>query len=147
VGEAAEPSKAEVFCGLYTQDSSVFLHVDARHLDVQLPEHLRGQPHVVLQIGRNCVIPISDLVADEAGVSCTLIFNRRPFWCAVPWDAVFGIASADDPVRGALWDPPPEALAPMKSPAALPEIKRRTLPPGWAVIDGGKLQRDLPDAG
>jgi hypothetical protein len=53
-------------------------------------------------------IPIPDLTIDEAGISCTLSFNRSPFWCRIPWHAIYALVGEDG--RGGVWpeDVPPE---------------------------------------
>jgi hypothetical protein len=54
-------------------------------------------------------VPIRDLEIDENGVSCTLSFSRTPFWCSLPWTAIFAIVSEPDR-RGGIWpeDVPPD---------------------------------------
>ena len=59
----------------------MFIHLDPRRPDVLVPKGFMGQPQLVLQVGLNMAIPIPDLKIDEGGISCTLSFNRAPFWC------------------------------------------------------------------
>jgi stringent starvation protein B len=99
--------------------SSVFVQLDGRAEGVELPEWLRGDPQVVLQLGYDLAIPIPDLVVDDDGFSATLSFRRTPHTCKVPWAAVIAIADADG--RGALFPPnapPVEAELPSPAPAA-----------------------------
>lgn len=84
---------------------SVFLHLDPRKNGVVVPEWLRKQPQLVLQIGLDMPIPIPDLRVDDAGVTGSLSFNRAPCLCVVPWDAVFAVVGEDG--RGMVW---PESM-------------------------------------
>jgi hypothetical protein len=86
----------------------MFIHLDPRRPDVLVPKGFMGQPQLVLQVGLNMAIPIPDLQIDETGISCTLSFNRSPFWCRIPWPAVYALVGEDG--RGGVWpdDVPPE---------------------------------------
>jgi hypothetical protein len=86
----------------------MFIHLDPRRADVLVPKGFMGQPQLVLQVGLNMAIPIPDLTIDEAGISCTLSFNRAPFWCRIPWHAIYALVGEDG--RGGVWpeDVPPE---------------------------------------
>jgi hypothetical protein len=101
------PPKKEVALALL-QESSMFVHLDPRRADVLVPKWFMGQPQLVLQVGLNMAIPIPDLAVDEDGISCTLSFNRAPFWCRLPWTAVYALVGEDG--RGGVWpeDVPPE---------------------------------------
>ena len=101
------PPKKEVALALL-EESSMFIHLDPRRADVLVPKGFMGQPQLVLQVGLNMAIPIPDLKVDEAGISCTLSFNRSPFWCRIPWSAVYALI--DENGRGGVWaeDVPPE---------------------------------------
>ncbi|HEV3194374.1 MAG TPA: hypothetical protein VGY54_27940 [Polyangiaceae bacterium] len=46
-------------------------------------------------------VPIPDLRLDDDGMSCTLSFNRAPFFCGVPWSSVFAMVGEDG--RGMVW--------------------------------------------
>jgi hypothetical protein len=70
-------------------------------------------------------IPIPDLVVDEKGISCTLSFNRAPFWCRVPWSAIYALVGEDS--QGMVWpsDVPSEVatqLQPAPREAPLAEV-------------------------
>lgn len=101
------PSKKEVALMLL-ESSDVFIHLDPRKDHVVVPIHLRKQPHLILQVGLNMPVPIPDLEVDDDGISCTLSFNRSPFWCKLPWHSVYALVSKD--ARGMVWpdDVPPE---------------------------------------
>ncbi len=98
------PPKDEVLLELL-RHGSVFVHLDPRLEGVVVPSWLASQPQLVLQLGYDLPIPIDDLEVDERGWHATLSFNRSPFHCTVPWDAVFAVV--DEEGLGMLW---PEAL-------------------------------------
>jgi hypothetical protein len=101
------PPKKEVALALLER-SSVHLHLDPRAAGVVVPGGFKKQPQLVLQIGLNMPVPIPDLRLDEEGMSCTLSFNRAPFFCIVPWGSVYAMVGDDG--RGMVWpdDVPPE---------------------------------------
>jgi stringent starvation protein B len=104
------PSKKEVVLALLER-SSVFIHLDPRRDQVVVPPWFKKQARLVLQVGLNMVIPIRDLNVDDECVSCTLSFNRSPYFCWIPWHAVFALVGEDQ--RGMVWpdDVPPELTA------------------------------------
>jgi stringent starvation protein B len=101
------PPKKEVALALLER-SSVHVHLDPRAPGVVVPAWFKKQPQLVLQIGLNMPVPIPDLRLDEEGMSCTLSFNRTPFYCVVPWSGVYAMVGDDG--RGMVWpdDVPPE---------------------------------------
>lgn len=105
--------------------SGVFIHLDPRREGVSIPPQFRKQPELVLQVGLNMAVPIRDLEVEDDGVSCTLSFNRSPFWCRMPWSSIFAIVSDEDR-RGVVWpeDVPPESKL---SSAPAPAPKRPML--------------------
>jgi stringent starvation protein B len=121
------PPKKEVALALLER-SSVHVHLDPRSSGVVVPAWFKKQPQLVLQVGLNMPVPIPDLRLDEEGMSCTLSFNRTPFFCVVPWPSVYAMVGDDG--RGMVWpdDVPPEvasqargreneAAAPKRAPA------------------------------
>jgi stringent starvation protein B len=94
------PPKKEVALALLER-SSVFVHLDPRQTTVVVPPWFKKQPQLVLQVGLNMSVRIPDLRVDEEGMSCTLSFNRSPFFCVVPWSSVF--AMMDDEGQGMVW--------------------------------------------
>ena len=148
------PPKKEVALALLerSNDRGIFVHLDPRQATVVVPPWFKKQPQLVLQIGLNMPVPIPDLRLDEEGMSCTLSFNRTPFFCVVPWPGVYAMVGDDG--RGMVWpdDVPPEVAsqargreneaagpkgAPAKrseGPATAPEARPRD---GAAVRKGG----------
>ena len=94
------PPKLDVARYLLAQ-GSVFVHLDPRMDTVAVPQWYRSEPQLVLQIGFDMPVPIRDLEVDADGVYGTLSFNRTPFTCEIPWEAVFALAGDDG--RGMVW--------------------------------------------
>ncbi len=109
-GPTRLPPKKDVATALL-ESQGMFIHLDPRREGVSVPKWLAGQPQLVLQVGLNMPVPIPDLVVDETGISCTLSFNRAPFWCSMPWSAVYALIGEDG--RGMVWpeDVPSELSA------------------------------------
>ena len=120
------PPKKEVALALL-EGSSLFVHLDPRRAGVLVPKWFTGQPQLVLQVGLNMAISIPDLKVDDVGVSCTLSFNRAPFWCRLPWSAIYALVGEDG--RGMVWpeDVPQEVAVQMQKQQA------QTPPPGKAT--------------
>jgi stringent starvation protein B len=93
------------------QGPSLFIHLDPRKPEVIVPLHFKKQAQLVLQVGLNMAVPIPDLHVDDEGVSCTLSFNRAPFWCRLPWTAIYALVGDDK--RGMIW--PDEVPAEVES--------------------------------
>jgi stringent starvation protein B len=108
---ADEPLPSKVAVVRYLLDQgSVFVHLDPRLDAVVVPAWYRSEPQLVLQIGFDMPVPIPDLQIDSDGVYGTLSFNRSPFTCCVPWEAVFALAGEDG--RGMVWpDSMPEEIS------------------------------------
>ena len=92
------PPKKEVALALLerSNDRGILVHLDPREATVVVPPWFKKQPQLVLQIGLNMPVPIPDLRLDEDGMSCTLSFNRSPFFCSCrgqpssPWSVRTG---------------------------------------------------------
>lgn len=94
------PPKKEVALALLER-SNVDVHLDPRAKGVVVPPQFRKEPRLILKIGLNMPVPIPDLRLDEESMSCTLSFNRSPFFCVVPWPSVFAMVGEDG--RGMMW--------------------------------------------
>lgn len=101
------PPKPEVALALLQTASSVYVHLDPRKEGVFVPPWFKKQPQLVLQVGLNMAVPIPDLDVGDEALSCTLSFNRRPEFCRIPWDAIYGLVGDDG--RGMIW---PESIPP-----------------------------------
>jgi hypothetical protein len=107
------PPKKEVALTLL-EGPSLFVHLDPRRASVLVPKWFAGQSQLVLQVGLNMAIPIPDLKVDDTGITCTLSFNRAPFWCRLPWSSIYALVGEDG--RGMVWpdDVPPEVAQQMQ---------------------------------
>jgi|GEM_PF-345012 len=106
-GTAQLPPKPDVALALLQSTMSVYVHLDPRGDDVKVPAWFKKQPQLVLQVGLNMAVPIPDLDVGQGALSCTLSFNRRPEFCRIPWDAIYGLVGDDG--RGMIW---PESIPP-----------------------------------
>ncbi|WP_224365129.1 ClpXP protease specificity-enhancing factor SspB [Hyalangium versicolor] len=88
----------------------VMIHLDARRPGVLVPPHLRNEPHLRLNLSYRFDPP--DLSVSDWGVRSTLSFSGTRFTVAVPWSALFAIAS--HVTKELFWmypdDMPPELL-------------------------------------
>ena len=119
------PPKKDVALALLEQ-GSVHVHLDPRTGGVVVPLHFKKQAQLVLQVGLNMAVPIPDLHVEDDGIACTLSFNRSPFYCVIPWSAVFALVGDDG--RGLVWpdDVPKELqrVAPPPASAAVKEVPK-----------------------
>src|SRR5215471_2823729 len=161
------PPKKDVATALL-QGPSLYIHLDPRKPDVIVPQYFKKQPQLVLQVGLNMAIPIPDLKVDDDAITCTLSFSRKPFWCRLPWTAVFALVGED--MKGMVWpdEVPAEVAAqreakppapaetksqrpraqrdtrrPRSAPEAVPPPKKLAVLPG-ATPPPGPLQPTLP---
>ncbi len=104
------PPKKDVAIALL-QKSSVYIHLDPRHEGVRVPPWLKQRVPLVLQVGLNMAVRIPDLDVGDDALSCTLSFQRRPYFCFIPWSAVYALVGEDQ--RGMVWpdDVPREVAA------------------------------------
>lgn len=146
------PPKKEVVLALL-ENATVFIHLDPRKDGVVVPMNFKSQPQLVLQIGLNMAVRIPDLRVEDDGVTCTLSFGGRGFWCSIPWRAVYALAGEDG--RCMLWpdDMPPEVArqlrpAPPPKPAlaAAPEPSKleKAAEPKRATRRGKKSDDEAP---
>jgi stringent starvation protein B len=104
------PPKKDVALALLEQ-ASMYVHLDPRAEAVQVPAWFKKQPQLVLQVGLNMAVPIPDLHVDEQGLSCTLSFNRAPFFCMIPWPAIFALVGENGQAMVWAEDVPAEVAA------------------------------------
>jgi stringent starvation protein B len=137
------PPKKEVALALLerSNDRGIFVHLDPRQSAVVVPPWFKKQPQLVLQIGLNMPVPIPDLRLDDEGMSCTLSFNRSPFFCVVPWASVFAMVGEDG--RGMVWPDDVPAEVPLSRQTqnqdrAGERGPERPAPPSMRALDGAK---------
>lgn len=93
------------------EQASMYIHLDPRVASVQVPPGFKNQPQLVLQVGLNMAVAIPDLHVDDQGLSCTLSFNRTPFFCMIPWPAVFALVGENGQAMVWAEDVPAEVAA------------------------------------
>jgi stringent starvation protein B len=118
------PSKKDVALALLER-STIRVFLDPRKAGVIVPPWFKTQPQLLLDVGLNTAVPIPDLHLDDEAMSCTLSFNRAPFYCVIPWSAVFAVVGDGD--RAVVWpedvpaeiqlEPPPAPKKPAVSAA------------------------------
>ncbi len=130
------PPKKEVALALLerSNERGIFVHLDPRQASVVVPPWFKKQPQLVLQIGLNMAVPIPDLRLDEEGMSCTLSFNRSPFFCVVPWASVFAMVGEDG--RGMVWPDDVPAEVPLSRGGQQPPAPAPPTP--MRAVDGAK---------
>jgi stringent starvation protein B len=84
------PDKKERLLAALEQ-GMVMIHLDARRPGVLVPQHLRNESHLRLNLSYRFDPP--DLSVSDWGVRSTLSFSGTRFTIAVPWSALFAIAS------------------------------------------------------
>jgi hypothetical protein len=90
-------------------------------------------------------VPIPDLRLDDDGMSCTLSFNRSPFFCVVPWASVFAMVGEDG--RGMVWPDDVPAEVPLSRGQERPERSlERPAPPSMRALDGAKKDTGVKPA-
>lgn len=143
------PPKKDVVLALLEQ-SSAFIHLDPRQEGVRVPPWFKKQAQLVLQVGLNMAVSIPDLNVDDEGVTCTLSFSRSPFFCVIPWSAVYALVGEDG--RGMVWpaDVPPEVVFPSQQrppeAAPSPKAKGRARPRLRAVGSQAAEESAAPEA-
>src|SRR5690606_35679283 len=68
--------------------------VNGTHPLIKLPEYLLGNPEVRLDLSYNCGLNLP-MSLDDDGIRAVLSFNKTPFSCFIPWDALWLVASQD----------------------------------------------------
>lgn len=79
----------------------MMITVDARHPDVDVPEHLRV-PSLALLVAYNQHLrkPLLDLEVDASGIRCVMSFSNSPYRIVIPWSRVW---RANSDRRSVLW--------------------------------------------
>lgn len=101
----------------------VMIHLDARRPGVLVPASVKTEAHLRLNLSYRFDPP--DLTVGEWGVRSTLSFSGSRFTIAVPWSALFAIASH---VTKEFWmypeDMPPELLQQTAAPGEVRRVQR-----------------------
>ncbi|MBI5607508.1 MAG: hypothetical protein HY902_01355 [Deltaproteobacteria bacterium] len=148
--------KRKVFDELLQQGITA-LHLDARRPDVMVPPHLADQAWLVLNYSWR--YGVHDFRFDDEAVEASLSFGGRPYFCRVPWSAVFAVTDTSRN-QGYIWNdevpgevapaaaaptaPKPRTARAIKAKAAAPAVPAAEVPaeapparPGLRAIAGG----------
>jgi hypothetical protein len=98
----------------------VLVTFDTRHPAARVPPAFRGQPQLALSFSLR--FGVDDFAYDDDGVRGTLSFQRKPFFCEIPWDSVYMLRSdvADELL---VW---PECLPPEVADQLPPQLQPDT---------------------
>ena len=88
----AEREKRQTLDSLL-ESSLVTIVVDARHEDVDLPEHLLGQPQVALNLSRKFNLDLFQL--SPTTVDASLSFGGVRHNCSIPYNAIYACITPD----------------------------------------------------
>lgn len=81
--------KNRLLCAL--DHGMAMIHLDARRPGVVVPDPLRSESHLRLNLSYRFEPP--DLAIGDWGVRCTLSFSGKRFTVGIPWSALFAITS------------------------------------------------------
>ena len=85
--------KRQVITQLLDEEDFILMLVHPQAPGVKLPDELMEATQPVgINIGWRMAIPAPDLKLDADGISCTLSFNRTPFFCEFPWHAIMQVS-------------------------------------------------------
>lgn len=90
------PQKYGVF-SRFIERGKVMVTLDSRRAGVHVPSKFAGEQQLNLDFSER--FGLADFVYDERGVRASLSFNRQPFFCDVPWAAVYALYSHVDSER------------------------------------------------
>jgi stringent starvation protein B len=128
------PDKKERLLAALEQ-GMVMIHLDARRPGVLVPTHLRNESHLRLNLSYR--FEPSDLSVNDWGVRSTLSFSGTRFTVAVPWSALFAIAS--HVTKELFWmypdDMPPELLQQTMVTSKVPVQELDSAPPPPVVVE------------
>ena len=85
MGISSEEQKREVLEQLL-DEGMVLVTLDARRDDVSVPQHLKCDPQLRLNLSYRFGLPLD---IDDEGVHTTLTFSGQPFECRLPWSSIY----------------------------------------------------------
>ncbi len=122
----------------------VMIHLDARRPGVLVPPHLRNESHLRLNLSYRFDPP--DLSVSDWGVRSTLSFSGTRFTIAVPWSALFAIAS--HVTKELFWmypdDMPPELIQQTMVTSKVPTQEVVATPPAPVEARPRAVLREVP---
>lgn len=81
----------------FAEQGKVMVTLDARRPGVSVPPSLASEPQLNLDFSHR--FGVADFAYDARGVRASLSFNRQPYFCEVPWSAVYSLLSHADNER------------------------------------------------
>jgi hypothetical protein len=97
--------KAKLFVE-WMEGDHVLVHIDASRSDVEVPDHLKGNPSLTLALSYQFQ---GETKSDEHGVESYLRFRGNYHRCVMPWEAIWGMTKPEGENR--LWpEDLPESL-------------------------------------
>ena len=120
----------------FLQRGVAMVHLDARQPGVEVPPQFTSDAHLRLNLSYRYGIP--DFEVRDDRVQATLSFGGQPFFCVLPWEAVFAVTSSGTG-EGQVW---PEDLPTEAARGFTPRQPPRPRPQLMAVDD--ELEEELP---
>lgn len=141
--ETKGPDKKERLLAALEQ-GMVMIHLDARRPGVLVPPHLRNEPHLRLNLSYRFDPP--DLSVNDWGIRSTLSFSGTRFTIAVPWSALFAIASHVTKELGCVFadDMPPDLLPQATMTTKVPTQEVAAPAPAAAEARPRAVLREVP---
>ena len=89
MSDASNQEKREKM-NAFLDEGMVLIQLDSRIDEVEVPDYLRGDAKLRLNISGRFGLPLD---IDDWGVHATLTFRGSPFACKIPWYAIYIIIS------------------------------------------------------
>jgi stringent starvation protein B len=122
---ADRPEKLRMFARLIEQGMTM-VTLDARQPGVRVPSNLSQE--LMLNLNFSLRFGIDDFAYDDDGVRASLTFQKMPFFCEIPWAAVYQMTSTVNADRMVWPDSLPAELADRVPPQVRPSTPRPSSP-------------------
>ena len=122
------------------------MHLDARRDEVDVPEHLRDDPMLILNLSRRFGLEVFEI--GPIAVKASLGFGAERYLCVLPWTAIWAMTSKVDGEQAVF----PEAVPPELMAAAqqtlkeMPEAERLAIEAEVAALKDDMVIKDPTDA-
>jgi stringent starvation protein B len=91
MGDELNREKRELLLMLL-QQGTVMVHLDARREGVLVPGRFLSDPHLRLNLDYSFHVPDFEIKDDR--VVASLSFSQKPYYCELPFEAIWGMTSA-----------------------------------------------------